>query len=1590
MITPQKKFTFTIVFIYSIFYSLLSYPLELADNPMESKVKPAPPLIMFVLDNSGSMDWETLVSGGSGDGTFEGYYYVFDDAGDNAYDDSNILTGTNRKKWKSQWYGVNKMYYNPYSSYDPWPLMSDADTSTPRSNPNNSTPTFTLNNTYMSLESYSGPDYALVDNLDVTPYFMTTGSWSETSHTPEYNGSSFINSSTGAASEARWTPDIPSSGTYEVWVWWVCNSGSSRDNTAQYTVSYNGGTSSFTKDQRSNAGQWNSLGSFNFSEQQGVDSVEIICDNKEACSLCSFSAGGTWSESGGTSEYLNSSYSTNTSGRIYTWTPNVPKSGSYKVYVWWACRTDYDKNAKYTITYDGGSAEIYKNQRQEAGNVCGQWVELGTYNFAEGTAGNIKVERHSGSTSSSYTCADAVKLLRSDISTRQYVKVTRGSTSSSYPTSADAVRFVPSSGAFSTINVKNAHYYLIDDTNSNKSWDSGENIYLVNFDSGARSYYRIVNVDANGRVSGEIRNISALPDALRPKLYDDSGNLLGYKTDGQDLQNFANWYSFYRRRELTGKAAVSKAINDLSGVSVGYYSINSGLRQTLQPVRLDSNALISDNKDSTFTSSGTWSESGSPNEYSSSSYTTTSSGNWGKWTPNISEGGDYKVYAWWNCYNNRDQYAKYTISYNGGTATVNKNQRQQTGNVCGNWVLIGTYNFSAGTTGYVKVERHSGSNGDSTCADAVKFEPVDGSVNVDKSTELLNQLYAMDSNGGTPLRTGLYSVGQYFDNEDSGATGGLGSSPFASQADGGACQQVFDIVISDGYWNDSFSSAGNQDGDQGAPYADSYSNTLADVAMKFYKQDLHSGLTNEVPTNSCDRASRQHLVTYSVSFGTKGSLTPGPEGYEDCLASSSSYPTWQDPEAGSNDPGKIDDMWHASANGRGKFFSAEDPEQLVDSLTDLMEDIKSRLSSGASVAVNGESLTSTSTLYQAQYNSGDWTGDVIAYPIDQNTGDIQKSETKWKSSDELQSVAWDSRKIVTYNGTNSGAPFRYDNLTAAQKLALDSTWAATNASAVTNVQNIVKYIRGEEISGFRARQKKLGDIVHSSPILVGNTLYAGANDGMLHAFSTVDGKERFAYVPNLVFNNLSALKNTTFSHKFFVDMPVYSRKIDSGGVGTILVGALGKGGKGYYALNITNADSITLTSSDTESQIDDMVLWEYPKYNVTDNDIGYTYSRAFISKSHLSGNQWVVIFGNGYNSTNGYASLYILNATDGSLIKKIDTGAGSDNGLSTPSVVDVDNDGILDYAYAGDLKGNMWKFDLTSSDSNNWVVAYNSSGTPKPLFQATSQSITSKPDVMKHCMRDGYIVVFGTGKFFADSDRSDMSQQTIYGIWDYGDDADNSEYLGTITNRTTGALSSPIGVSLLKQSVVDSRTTSGHDIRTLTAAATDWPTTADSTSSQDPNPSLYAGWFFDFPNTGDWQGERVIKDVMIREGIAYIISFTPNNSPCAGGGNSFVYLMDACTGGRTSTARLDINDDNKVDSNDKITVGTEQLAPTARAFTGMLHVPAIVRLNEPNSDKMRDRLIFSTSSAATVVLDTVAEERGIYYWLERSLEIYNE
>jgi len=332
----------------------------------------------------------------------------------------------------------------------------------------------------------------------------------------------------------------------------------------------------------------------------------------------------------------------------------------------------------------------------------------------------------------------------------------------------------------------------------------------------------------------------------------------------------------------------------------------------------------------------------------------------------------------------------------------------------------------------------------------------------------------------------------------------------------------------------------------------------------------------------------------------------------------------------------------------------------------------------------------------------------------------------------------------------------------------------------------------------------------------------------------------------------------------------------------VLVGGLAAGGKGHFALDITDAT----IASDADAM--NKFLWEFHAGSVGATNLGYSYSRASIVK--MNNEQWAAVIGNGYLSATGVASLYVLDVSNGSVIREILVPDVDQNGLSSPTLIDQDGDGQVDVAYAGDRNGNLWKFDLLDENPANWSV---SNG--KPLFQTMDiggkrQSITTAPEVGKHpYVEDSYMVYVGTGELFTFNDSIDKSLQSVYGIWDNDwDAADLPVSLNTLLSQ-----------KLKSGNHVDT----GRSIRTVTDFQPDWDT--------------QRGWHTPMvvADAGSFDlGERVLQNITLRDDRIQFITINPT---VLAGENWYIQL-NAFTGGAPIKTIIDVNEDTYLSTADNV------------------------------------------------------------------------
>ncbi|MEJ7931377.1 PilC/PilY family type IV pilus protein [Ramlibacter sp. AN1015] len=585
-----------------------------------------------------------------------------------------------------------------------------------------------------------------------------------------------------------------------------------------------------------------------------------------------------------------------------------------------------------------------------------------------------------------------------------------------------------------------------------------------------------------------------------------------------------------------------------------------------------------------------------------------------------------------------------------------------------------------------------------------------------------------------------------------------------------------------------------------------------------------------------------------------------------------------------NGNGRPDEKAEWDVNGDGMpdaYALVLNPGQLRASLRSTLENIASRVSSASNVGVNSTNISDGSLLFQAQFNSAQWSGDVVASPISKEG---LGARAVWRASEALP--AWSDRAL--YMRTTAGTTVllnQFESLPTADKEALESA-------------SVLDWLRGNrkgevQFGGsLRNRASALGDFVHSSPHYdqAAKVLYVGGNDGMLHAFDGATGAELFGFIPQEVVGRLAGLSRPGYSHEYFVDgdVVVGPRSTRSAG-SAYLYALLGRGGRGLFSLDVTRPREFSRAA----------FRWEYtPSASVAaakDPHLGHMLGRPLVVA--LNNNKIGVLAGNGYKSIGGRAVLYIFVVNeDGSLdrVHTLDTGEGNDNGLAGPAVIDQNNDGTADIVYAGDLKGNVWKFDISAREPSAWRVLHGG----KPMFRAVDpagrpQPITAPLTLVRKPVRPGsgdahdgrLFAIFGTGSYFRAGDPAERSTQTWWGV------------LADTTIPIPGRN------ALRKRGIAATGSLRGVAVRVFEAG-------------KDKDMEGTSGWYLDF--TGGQPGERIVTQSKIADlppTMAIVSSLYPvQHDPCIPGGGGFLNVIQAFTGASIEKSAFDVDGDGKVEN----------------------------------------------------------------------------
>ncbi len=673
---------------------------------------------------------------------------------------------------------------------------------------------------------------------------------------------------------------------------------------------------------------------------------------------------------------------------------------------------------------------------------------------------------------------------------------------------------------------------------------------------------------------------------------------------------------------------------------------------------------------------------------------------------------------------------------------------------------------------------------------------------------------------------------------------------------------------------------------------------------------------------------------------------------------------------------------HVISRGEGRAFFALTADALSQQLASTFKEINKVVASASAVAASSGRYNSGSYVYQGKFNTEDWSGEVNALKVTATTVGTTTTYSvatipTWSASSTVTAVTRATTPMYTWtDAAGKAKDFTYANLTAQQKLDINSD------------PNVVSWLKGNVVPGFRDRPSGIiGDVINSDPLLVGElnfgyaklkdtctadptstyytagtgctggklyqkfvdankvrpgVLYVGTNAGQLHALDATTGAEKMAFIPagvyvdwvdapatqngiredatDTVTKKLWNLTQPNYVHKFFVDGGPAAYDAWTGtSWKTLLTAGLNAGGRSVYTIDVTDG------SFGSPGKI----LWEY-----SHPELGYTFSKPVIAR--LQSGQWAAIFGNGMDSGGDKAQLFIVDAFTGVLIRKIDTGVGSsadENGMASVTV-SIDVNRTVTGAYGGDLQGNIWKFDLKSTDSTLWPAAVrlyqakDSVGNPQPI--TGDIAVGTSPDISTATM-----VFFGTGKYFEKNDTSYIATtkprvNTFYGVMD--------DKTNTLVSQAN-----------LVQQTLSQITVNGATYRTAT------------TNPVNYKPSLnQRGWYVNLVEGSNFQNEKFIGKPLLHGGRIIFVTLVPESADrCSSGGSSYLMELDARTGGQLATSVLDTNGDGVVDDLDTEVAG--------KKFDDIISDPTILKIN----DKTEMKIMGSTNAAKSI--ETVIE-----------------
>ncbi|MBN3860843.1 pilus assembly protein [Pseudomonas frederiksbergensis] len=771
------------------------------------------------------------------------------------------------------------------------------------------------------------------------------------------------------------------------------------------------------------------------------------------------------------------------------------------------------------------------------------------------------------------------------------------------------------------------------------------------------------------------------------------------------------------------------------------------------------------------------------------------------------------------------------------------------------------------------------------------LSPVSGTVTQAQADANYNELIAgideLSAQANTPLAEAYYEITRYFRGITpyNNSTPTTYTSPIQYR-----CQRNYGVVITGGLptFDHTFptddpqddSALPNWDGissnDGANPLGDKEGDTLYldDIAKFAFDIDMRSTGTDAAGKswNAVDFP-RQNMNTYTVGFTAVNQM----------LADAATY-------------------------GQGRYYQAIDGTGLNSALSSALSDITAKAGSGGSGVASGTTLTSNSTYFQTTYDPKDWRGTIKSFGFT-SAGAVNTAAVLWTTDTTIVPGATAPTYQSWNTQTNAAVTLAYSNFSPAQQTSLSQSLP----TGITG-SDLVEWSKGTNRTGLKTRSVLLGDIINSPLVLaaptdqtasdlVGDTTYStylatkaanmnaslvvNANDGFVNVINSANGVRRYAYMPSSVLPSLRYIADPTYingvSHKFLVDgqVGVFDAQLDSAWK-TLAIGGTGAGGKTFYALQLFDASAGNVTKA----------LWEISAPAMAStanvfNDLGYAYARPEVAR--LADGRWAAFISNGYGSNSGVAALYVVDIRDGSLIKKIVVDSTeTTNGLSSVKLR-VNSQNVVQAAYGGDLKGRLWKFDLSGAAADTWGVAFSG----KPLFTTAggaTQPITAQPLLADHAS-GGKQVFFGTGKLNEAADKTNKDLQAFYAVWDAEGGSGQITVSSLQAQAVTGVFSGSTGQFI---------TTSQNEVT--------YP--------------AKKGWYLPLVYNNVLTGERVINQAtLVSERIVFTTASMDTTDPCAGFGSGKLVELDAFSGKMLNYAVLDTNADGKVDSTDTISSG---------------------------------------------------------------------